>query len=355
LANQQAPRASFADMSRYHSDDYLGYVETYFDKLSRTPRLEKYSIGVSADTPAFPNMYEFCSLTSGASLLAAELLIQNRAGVVVNWMGGFHHAKREKASGFCYVNDIVLSIQRLLSTFQRVLYIDIDVHHGDGVEEAFESNPRVLTLSLHQYDEVEKFFPGTGNFDSNGTAEAKFYALNVPLKPGIDDATYKYLFDKIFDQTLAVFRPDVIWLQCGADSLVGDKLGRFFLSTKGHGAAVQKVLKAKVPTILGGGGGYTIENVARCWAYETSLALGIELPNQLPDNLYFGSYYRTDSNLHVSEASYANTRDSDKAFWRLGKDGSRYSSNYQDKSYAEYVLKIMMDKLKRLESNVAAS
>lgn len=318
-------------MTAYHSEDYISYIESYFDVHSRRPKLEKFSIGISADTPAFPNIYDFCTLTSGASLLAAELLIQNRNDVVVNWMGGFHHAKKSKASGFCYVNDIVLSIMRLLENFKKVMYVDIDVHHGDGVEEAFENNPRVLTLSFHQYDEVEKFFPGTGNFDSNGINEAKYFSINVPLKPGCDDQNYTYLFDKIFNQAVSVFRPEVIWLQCGADSLIGDKLGRFLLSTRAHGAAVKTVLKAGIPTILGGGGGYTIENVARCWAYETSIATNIELPEKLPSGLYFESYFRSDNNLHISEQSYASIKDSDKSFWRINKDGNKYSANYHDK------------------------
>ena len=318
-------------MTEYHSEEYISYIESYFDVQSRGPKLEKFSIGVSADTPAFPNIYDFCTLTSGASLLGAELLIQGHHDVVVNWMGGFHHAKKSKASGFCYVNDIVLSIMRLLEHFDRVMYVDIDVHHGDGVEEAFENNQRVLTLSFHQYDEVEKFFPGTGNYDSNGISEAKYFAVNVPLKPGCDDASYSYVFDKIFDQTVSIYRPDVIWLQCGADSLIGDKLGKFLLSTKCHGGAVAKVLQSKIPTILGGGGGYTIQNVARGWAYETSIACGIDLPDKLPSNLYFESYYRSDCNLHISEQSYANTKETDKAFWKVGKDGNKYIVNYQDK------------------------
>ena len=96
-------------------------------------------------------------------------------------MGGYHHAKREKASGFCYVNDIVLTILRLLEHYAKVLYVDIDVHHGDGVEEAFYSTNRVATLSFHQYDEERKFFPGTGNFDEAGIQEGNFHSINVPL------------------------------------------------------------------------------------------------------------------------------------------------------------------------------
>ena len=107
---------------------------------------------MSCDIPAFPGFYEHSKLVAGSSLLAAELVAQGRHDVVLNWMGGLHHARKSKASGFCYVNDCVLAIVRLLHTFQRVLYIDIDVHHGDGVEEAFLISNRVMTLSFHQYD-----------------------------------------------------------------------------------------------------------------------------------------------------------------------------------------------------------
>jgi len=104
---------------------------------------------------------------------------------VINWAGGLHHAKKSEASGFCYVNDSVLAILSLLEYFPRVLYIDIDVHHGDGVEDAFYNSNRVLTCSFHQYG--EDFFPGTGNFDSLGEDEGKYYSINVPLRPGIND------------------------------------------------------------------------------------------------------------------------------------------------------------------------
>ncbi len=116
-------------------------------------------------------------------------------------MGGYHHAKKDKASGFCYINDIVLSILKLLQNYDRVLYVDIDIHHGDGVEEAFEYTNRVMTLSLHQFDEMNKFFPGTGNFDSFGKNEGIYHSVNVPLNPGCRDETFKFLFNEIFDKT----------------------------------------------------------------------------------------------------------------------------------------------------------
>jgi len=312
---------------------------------------ERYGVGISSDTPAFPNIYEFCQLTAGASLLAADILIQNKSDIVYDWMGGYHHAKKAKASGFCYTNDIVLSILRLLEHFDKVMDVDIDVHHGDGVEEAFYNCNRVLTLSFHQFDETEHFFPGTGNFDEVGVNEGVFHAINVPLKPGCDDQTFQFLFNKIFEKAVQTYQPNVIWLQCGADSLIGDVIGRFRLSTKAHGEAVKKVLSSGIPVILGGGGGYTIENVARCWAYETSLAVGIDVPDKLPETLHFYEYYKNEPYLHVYDSSLMNTHDNiEAAYWKFNKDNAKQYAIYNDKFYAERVLNAVLSNIKRLES-----
>jgi histone deacetylase 1/2 len=255
---------------------------------------------MSTDIPAFQNFFTFGELTAGSSLLAAQIIVENQADIVVNWMGGFHHAKRFKASGFCYINDIVLGIQYLLRSFPRVLYLDIDVHHGDGVEEAFLTTNRVMTVSFHQYDEKEKFFPGTGAGEDVGTGDGKFYAMNIPLKPGCTDESYHSIFGKIMDNVMETYQPSVIWMQCGADSLVGDLIGGFTVTTRGHGYCVQHMMKFGKPMILVGGGGYTIENVSRCWAYETSLVLNYDLQNELPKNLEYYDMYKNDPVLHYT-------------------------------------------------------
>ena len=175
------------------------------------------------------------------------------------------------------------------------MYLDIDVHHGDGVEEAFFTTNRVMTVSFHQYG--KDFFPGTGHHDSVGESEGKYYSLNVPLYPGIDDETFLNIFQDVMKQVIDKYKPDAIVMQCGADSLNEDKLGQFNLSTRGHGACVDYMLKFGIPTILLGGGGYTIENVARCWTYETATALGRTLENKLPANEYSNEY--SGPNLHV--------------------------------------------------------
>ncbi|KAI5645472.1 histone deacetylase domain-containing protein [Phthorimaea operculella] len=138
--------------------------------------------------------------------------------ICINWGGGLHHAKKSEASGFCYVNDIVLGILELLKYHQRVLYIDIDVHHGDGVEEAFYTTDRVMTVSFHKYGE---YFPGTGDLRDIGAGKGKYYAVNIPLRDGMDDESYESIFVPIISKVMETFQPSAVVLQCGADSLTG--------------------------------------------------------------------------------------------------------------------------------------
>ncbi len=220
----------------------------------------------------------------------------------MNWAGGLHHAKKSEASGFCYVNDCVLGILELLKHHPRVLYIDIDIHHGDGVEEAFYCSNRVMTLSLHKFGE---YFPGTGDYRDVGYGKGEGYSVNGPLKDGMDDDAYRTVFRPVLDRIMTRFQPTAIVLQCGADSLAGDRLGCFNLSLRGHGDCVAAVKSYGVPTLVLGGGGYTMRNVARCWAFETSVLLGAELPDELPMNDFF-EYYGPDYRLHITPSNMEN-------------------------------------------------
>lgn len=220
------------------------------------------------DCPVFDGMWTYSSLYAGASLDAARKVINDQSDIAINWSGGLHHAKKSEASGFCYLNDIVMAILQLLRYHPRVLYIDIDVHHGDGVEQAFFSTNRVMTLSFHKYDK-ENFFPGTGNFDDIGGGLGKHHSLNVPLKDGIDDDSYINLFKSIVEPVLRIYRPTAVVLQCGADSLACDRLGCFNLNIKAHGACVEFVKGFNLPMLVLGGGGYTPRNVSRLWTHET--------------------------------------------------------------------------------------
>lgn len=240
-------------------------------------------------------MFQFCSLSSGGSISAANAINSGSTDIAVNWAGGLHHAKKREASGFCYTNDIVLGILELLRVHPRVLYIDVDIHHGDGVEEAFYSTNRVLSVSFHKFGD---FFPGTGDVRDVGIGQGKGYAVNVPLRDGVSDDDYQQLlFRPVIRHVMEWYRPGAVVLQLGADSLAGDKLGCFNLSMRGHAACVSFLQSFNVPLVCVGGGGYTVRNVARTWTYETALLLGREPDEDLPFNDYmhwFGPEYKLD-------------------------------------------------------------
>jgi len=301
--------ASAAEMAQFHSDEYVQFLSKITPDNLRTYSgvLQKFNAGDTTDCPVFDGLYDFVQLYTGASLDGAIQLNQQQADICINWSGGLHHAKKSEASGFCYINDIVLAILELLKVHARVLYVDIDVHHGDGVEEAFYTTDRVMTLSLHKYGD---FFPGTGHIQDVGAKDGVGYSVNAPLQAGITDETYlNDLFIPVFDKIMEVFQPGAIVLQCGADSLTGDRLGCFNLTTRGHASAVKHVKGYGVPTLVLGGGGYTIRNVARCWAYETSVLLEEPIENNIPFNDYY-EYYAPDFELHLKpDPSMANAND----------------------------------------------
>jgi histone deacetylase 1/2 len=290
--------ATAGEMAAFHSEEYVQFLSKITpDNLRQySSVLQKFNAGDTTDCPVFDGLFEFTQLYTGASIDGAIALNQDQADVAVNWSGGLHHAKKSEASGFCYINDIVLAILELLKVHARVLYVDIDVHHGDGVEEAFYTTDRVMTFSLHKYGD---FFPGTGHIQDVGAREGIGYSVNAPLQAGITDDIYlEQLFIPVFDKIMEVFQPGAIVLQCGADSLAQDRLGCFNLTTKGHGRAVKHVQSYGVPTLVLGGGGYTIRNVSRLWAYETSVLLDQDIPNDIPFNDYY-EYYAPDFELHL--------------------------------------------------------
>ncbi|CAL9131277.1 unnamed protein product [Musa textilis] len=248
------------------------------------------------DCPIFEGLFQFCQASAGGSIGAAVKINRGDADIAINWAGGLHHAKKCEASGFCYVNDIVLGILELLKFHRRVLYVDIDIHHGDGVEEAFFTTDRVMTVSFHKYAD-RNYFPGTGHIKDVGFGQGMYYALNVPLNDGMDDENFRGLFRPIIQKVMEIYQPDAVVLQCGADSLAGDRLGSFNLSVKGHADCLRYLRSFNVPMMVLGGGGYTMCNVARCWCYETAVAVGVEPDNKLPYNDYY-EYFGPDYNLH---------------------------------------------------------
>mmetsp|Transcript_33718 Transcript_33718/g.40821 ORF Transcript_33718/g.40821 Transcript_33718/m.40821 type:complete len:462 (+) Transcript_33718:62-1447(+) len=291
-------------MTRFHSDDYINFLKTITpDNMQDYVRqLQRFNVG--EDCPVFDGLFEFCQLYTSGSIGGSARLNEGRADVVINWAGGLHHAKKAEASGFCYVNDCVLAILELLKCHQRVLYIDIDIHHGDGVEEAFYTTNRVMTVSFHKFGE---YFPGTGDVLDCGYAEGKNYAINFPLNDGMDDDSFRSIFRPVIQSIMERYAPGAVVLQCGADSLSGDRLGCFNLSLKGHADCVDFVRSFNVPLLVLGGGGYTLRNVPRCWTYETAVLLGEgdTIKDALPYNDYF-EYFGPDYRLHLPVSNMEN-------------------------------------------------
>eukprot|EP00891_Asterochloris_glomerata_P006381 jgi/Astpho2/6381/e_gw1.00091.20.1_t len=301
------------ELQMFHADDYVNFLasvtpENQDEFLAQMRRFNLGAVG-EADCPVFDGLFEYCRVYSGGSVNGAALMNAGKADICLNWSGGMHHAKKAEASGFCYVNDIVLAILELLKKHDRVLYVDIDIHHGDGVEEAFYSTERVMTVSFHKYGD---FFPGTGATEDIGVGRGTNYSVNVPLAEGMDDESYHFMFEPIMQQVMEKFQPGAIVVCGGADSLSGDRLGCFNLSLDGHSHCVEFLAKFQVPMLVLGGGGYTMRNVARCWCYETGRLLGKVLADDLPSSAlgeygYFGDTRKL--RITVSNMKNANSRE----------------------------------------------
>uniref|UniRef100_A0A8C4NNE2 Histone deacetylase 3 n=1 Tax=Eptatretus burgeri TaxID=7764 RepID=A0A8C4NNE2_EPTBU len=291
-------RASQHDMCRFHSEEYIDFLQrvTPHNIQGFTKSLNAFNVG--DDCPVFPGLFDFCSRYTGASLQGATQLNNKMCDIAINWSGGLHHAKKFEASGFCYVNDIVIGILELLKYNPRVLYIDIDIHHGDGVQEAFYLTDRVMTVSFHKYGNY--FFPGTD---------------------------YRLLFQPIINQVMDFFQPTCIVLQCGADSLGCDRLGCFNLSIKGHGDCVSFVKSFNMPLLVLGGGGYTVKNVARCWTYETSMVVDEQISDELPYNEYL-EYFSPDFSLHPDISTRIENQNSKQASNRTKRTQLNFDSSH---------------------------
>ncbi|KAI9433922.1 hypothetical protein H4582DRAFT_2120943 [Lactarius indigo] len=288
--------ATREELEVYHDPQYIDFLSKVTPMNQDEMKHLIDTFNCVEDCPIFADMFEFCKMYAGASLAGARKLSAGTTDTAINWSGGLHHAKRGEANGFCYVNDAVLAILEMLKYHPRVLYIDIDIHHGDGVELAFYHSNRVMTVSFHKY--TGDFFPGTGKLDDNGAGLGKYFCINVPLQDGIDDDMYLTVFKTVIGDTVTHFQPTSIVLQCGADSLGLDRLGAFNLSIAAHGECVNYVRTFGVPLLVVGGGGYTVKNVSRCWAYETAVLVGADIPDTLPATVYDAYFADSGWKLH---------------------------------------------------------
>ncbi|NQW23491.1 MAG: acetoin utilization protein AcuC [SAR202 cluster bacterium] len=240
----------------------------------------RFGFSANGDNPVYPGMYDAAALSTGGSLVAAEMVASGEVDAAFNISGGLHHAAANHASGFCVFNDPALAIHYFLNRGLRVAYVDIDAHHGDGVQEAFYRDDRVLTISVHESGQY--LFPGTGSVAEMGEGVGLGYSVNLPLYPYTGDDDYVESFKQIVPPLIKAFAPDVLVTQLGIDSYHTDPLTHLQVTTEGYIEVVRELAGLGLPWLALGGGGYDVTAVARAWTLAYGAMLGIEWPDQLP-------------------------------------------------------------------------
>ncbi len=257
-------------LKKFHSARYLHALKTAAQGHWSADAVNM-GIGTS-DCPVFEGLYDYAVLACGGTIIASKLLVSGSANVAFNPSGGYHHAHPERASGFCYINDVAIACLLLAEAGKRVLYLDVDVHHGDGVAYAFYDRADVMTISFHENPAV--LFPGTGFEDEVGAGEGKGYCVNVPLPVGTYDEAYMKAFESIALPLISAYNPDVFVFELGADALAGDPLGHLCLTNNTYADIIEHLLGFNKPILTTGGGGYNVENTARAWALAWTVLCG---------------------------------------------------------------------------------
>ena len=260
----------------FHSLDYIQLLKRA-DQGEFDAEMLYAGLGLG-DNPVFRGMYRFSLLLTGATRQGALLVANNEARMAFNPVGGMHHAGRDHASGFCYVNDIAIAVQELVNSGFRIACIDIDVHNGNGVHDAFYDTDRVLTVSVHESGET--IYPGTGFENEIGAGNGEGFNVNIPLKNGSDDEVHSYAFEAVVPPLVERFEPDIVFAQVGVDTHKDDPLGHLNLTSEGYKRAVAMINGFSPRLVVTGGGGYNLHKAASLWTLAWSVLSGVKPVDQ---------------------------------------------------------------------------
>lgn len=313
------------ELTMYHSEEFVNHILHTRDNEDHPKEDESYELnkldkkfGLVYDCYYFPSMDQYIRLTAGSSILTAKTIISQQKSstkqiIGINWYGGRHHCHKSQASGFCYINDIVLSINILRKYLGSVFYLDLDLHHGDGVENAFKFSKKISTCSIHRYD--IGIFPGTGSLKSSATN-----TFNIPTRKGLNDKSMSWIIDEVVIPLIEKFGPKSIVIQAGCDGLSTDEHKEWNMSIKGYANSIDTILERfdKTPVMILGGGGYNHTETAKCWTYITGKVLQLTDTEQwdiIPDHKELDAYEKdgfqfwTEKNSSYGKMKDENTKE----------------------------------------------
>ncbi len=303
------PVASRDDVRRVHSEAFVAKVEAASNGTA-PPRARSFGLN-TGDVPVFEDMDAATRGLVGGTLHGARLLAEGQAKRVLQLGGGLHHAREEEASGFCVYNDLSVAIDVLREHDLRVAYVDVDVHHGDGVQFLHYDDPGVLTLSLHETGRA--LFPGTGGIEEIGKGPGRGFSLNVPLAPFTESESFLDAFERVVPYALSHFQPDVLVVQCGADAHFNDPLADLLLTTRAYERIFRRLLVLSDEHTDGRllctlGGGYRLDSVSRIWALLGLLIQDHDLPRTVPEG------YRTRWEARLDDPLTPTLHDRERSF-----------------------------------------
>jgi len=261
-------------LTLFHEPEYLNLLQQASRGEVRLEMLER-GLG-TADTPILRGIYEWSLKAAGGTHACVHAIMEGKALVAFNPLGGFHHAYPDHSEGFCYINDIVIAVMDALRQYPelKIAYVDIDAHHGNAVQHAFYEDPRVLFMSIHETGKT--LYPWSGSETEIGNGEGRGYTVNVPLEPGTDDEVHGFVLDAVLFPLLNAFSPDFIVAELGADTLISDPLTHLKLTNNGYQKAVRGIRDICPKVAALGGGGYDLYRTSRCWTLAWSILNGVE-------------------------------------------------------------------------------